>query len=97
MGVFFFICLSVFLIFCFLMTTIILLQEGKTLGLGASFGGDASNSMFGTSTADVLKSITAWMIGIFMFFSLFLSVWSSAAPKKPIEIHQTVKKDEATN
>ena len=90
MGVFFFICLSLFLFFCLLMTTIILLQEGKTLGLGASFGGDAGNSVFGTSTADVLKTITAWMIGVFMFFSLFLSVWSSAAPKKAVEAHQTV-------
>lgn len=58
------------------------MQESKTMGLGASFGGDSGESLFGTSTADILKKITAWMIGIFMFTCLFLSLWTSALSER---------------
>jgi len=91
MGILFYISLSLFLFLCFLMTTVILLQESKTMGLGASFGGDASSSLFGTSTADVLKTITAWMIAIFMTTSVFLSVWSSTESKAKTETVKTTQ------
>lgn len=90
MSVLFYIGLTLFLMICVLMTTIILLQESKTMGLGASFGGDASTSLFGTSTADVLKTITAWMIAIFMLMSLFLSTLSSVDFKPKVQVEQTV-------
>lgn len=81
MGYFFYISLMLFLLSCILLSLMILVQESKSMGLGASFGGDAGNSLFGTSTADVLKKATAWMIGVFMILSIVLSIWSSLESK----------------
>lgn len=46
--------------------------------MGASFGGDASESVFGTATADVLKRFTAWLAFLFLASCVVLSLWSSA-------------------
>jgi preprotein translocase subunit SecG len=62
------------------------------LGLGASFGGDNSDSLFGTSTAEVLKRFTAYVAGFFLVGALVLSLWSSAlgrvqeGPMPPVEV-----------
>ena len=57
----------------------VLIQESKSSGLGAAFGaGDAGQSMFGTSTADVLKKFTAWLAIIFMSSCVLLSFWTSS-------------------
>jgi preprotein translocase subunit SecG len=78
MSFLFYLFLFSFLILCFLMILVILAQESKSMGLGAAFGGDASNSLFGTSTADVLKKFTAYLIAIFMISCIILSLWSGA-------------------
>ena len=75
--VFYFI-LILFLILCSLLIFTILIQESKSMGLGASFGGDSGDSLFGTSTADVLKKFTAYLISIFMISCLVLSLWTSS-------------------
>jgi len=54
------------------------MQESKSLGLGASFGGDTGDSLFGTSTADVLKKFTAVLGAIFIISCIVLSLWSSS-------------------
>ena len=58
------------------------MQESKSTGLGASFGGDSSDSLFGTSTAEVLKKITGCFITAFMIMALFLSLWTSVIGRK---------------
>jgi len=78
MTAFFYIFLFLFLGLCALLCFVILIQESKSLGLGASFGGDAGDSLFGTSTAAVLKKFTAYLAGIFLVVCLILSLWSSA-------------------
>lgn len=78
MTVLFYFLLSLFLLLCVILCFSILIQEAKSLGLGASFGGDNSDSLFGTSTAEVLKKFTAYCAGIFLIVSLLLSFWSSA-------------------
>ena len=90
----FYLFLFLFLFLCVLLSFVILIQESKSLGLGASFGGDVSDSIFGTSTADVLKKFTAYLIAIFMASCLILSLWTSAKgrvhqPVMPTEIEQT--------
>ncbi|MFZ4099245.1 MAG: preprotein translocase subunit SecG [Chlamydiia bacterium] len=55
----------------------ILVQESKSSGLGASFGGDAGDSIFGTSTPDVLRKFTAWMAIVFVILCLMMSLWTS--------------------
>ena len=63
----------VFLLLCALLCLIILVQEGKGGGLGSSFGGDASESVFGSSTPDVLKKITAYFAIAFVASCIILS------------------------
>jgi preprotein translocase subunit SecG len=67
-----------FLFACFLLCSVILMQESQSMGLGASFGGDSGDSLFGTGTADVLKRFTAWLAVIFMAACIILSMWTSA-------------------
>jgi preprotein translocase subunit SecG len=87
MGVLFYISLVVFLVLTAILCLSILVQESKSMGLGASFGGDSGDSLFGTSTADVLKKFTAWLSVCFLVFCVFLSIWSeygSKTSKEPL-------------
>jgi preprotein translocase subunit SecG len=74
----YFVTIALFLLLCALLCFVILIQESKSTGLGASFGGDASDSIFGTSTADVLKKFTAWLALAFFISCVLLSLWTSA-------------------
>jgi preprotein translocase subunit SecG len=95
MGSFFyFAAITLFILLCVVLCFVILIQESKSSGLGASFGGSASDSIFGTSTADVLKSFTAWLAVAFFAACILLSLWTSAlgrskqvetSPQFPIE------------
>ena len=64
---------------------VILIQESKSSGLGASFGGDSSDSLFGTSTADVLKKFTGWLAVVFLASCVLLSLWTSAMGRAPVQ------------
>ncbi len=88
MNTFFYISLFLFLGLCLLLSFVILIQESKGMGLGASFGGDGGDSLFGTSTADVLKKFTAYLALIFMIASLILSIWSSSLGNVNIKVPQ---------
>lgn len=95
MTVLFYVFLFLFLFLCLLLSATILIQEAKSLGLGASFGGDSGDSLFGTSTAEVLKRFTAYLGGFFLMGCLILSLWGaslgrssspeSAAPIESVE------------
>lgn len=78
MSFFFYFAIALFLLLCTLLSFVILIQESKSSGLGASFGGDASDSLFGTSTADVLKTFTGWVAAIFLVSCLVLSLWTQS-------------------
>ncbi|MCH9630816.1 MAG: hypothetical protein S4CHLAM37_08220 [Chlamydiia bacterium] len=82
-----------FLLICGILSLVILLQESKSMGLGASFGGDSGDSLFGTSTADVLKKFTGYLAVIFMIICIVLSIWSTGTIKPnmslPTSIEQT--------
>lgn len=83
---FVFLCVGVGIV----LSLLILVQESKSLGLGASFGGDSSSSLFGSSTADVVKKMTGYLAVVFVAGILVITYWSHAlsrAPKaKEIEI-----------
>lgn len=64
------------MLLCAVLCFVILIQESKSSGLGASFGGDTNESVFGTSTADVLKKFTGWLSAIFLVSCVFLSLWT---------------------
>jgi preprotein translocase subunit SecG len=74
--------LLAFLVVCGLLCLLILMQESRSSGLGVTFGGEASEAMFGTATADILKKTTGWLIAIFMVASLFLSIWTSVLSRQ---------------
>lgn len=90
----FYLLIFLFLLLSALLCFVILIQEAKSLGLGASFGGDTSDSLFGTSTAEVLKKFTAYLSSAFLIGCLVLSLWSSSLGRKaqrgsyPVEIEQ---------
>ena len=92
MTIFYFISLVFFILLSFLLILVILMQESKTMGMGASFGGDAGESLFGTSTADVLKRFTAWLAAIFMAACILLSVWTAALGRSTVQHEVTVEK-----
>jgi len=75
--IFYFI-LFLFILLSIILTLVILVQESKSLGLGASFGGDAGESLFGTSTADVLKKFTAYLAVFFIVSCVVLSLWTAS-------------------
>lgn len=78
MTVLYYLLLSLFLLTCFILCVVILMQESKSSGLGASFGGDSGDSLFGTSTPDVVKKLTGWLALAFMVGCVLLSFWTGA-------------------
>ncbi len=58
-----------FLVICFLLIVIVLLQKGKGGGLGAAFGG-AGSSAFGTRTGDVFTWVTIVLTGLFLLLAV---------------------------
>jgi preprotein translocase subunit SecG len=85
MTVLFYLLLALFLFLCILLSFVVLIQQAKSLGLGASFGGDSGDSLFGTSTAEVLKKFTSTLATIFLVGCLILSLWSGALGRKSLE------------
>ena len=72
----FYLVIFLFILLCALLCLVVLVQESKSLGLGASFGGDPGDSLFGTSTADVLKKFTAYLGIVFIISCVVLSLWT---------------------
>ena len=85
MTILYFTLLFLLLLLCPLLCIIVLIQEAKSLGFGASFGGEGGDSLFGTSTPEILKKTTAWMGGIFMLLCVLLSFWTSALSRSKMQ------------
>lgn len=88
-----------FMMLCALLCFVILIQESKSTGLGASFGGEAGESLFGTSTADVLKKFTAWLAVAFFVSCIILSLWTNALGRanQNQNVPFTMERVESTN
>lgn len=76
MTVVYYLFLFLFLFLCGVLCIVILMQESKASGLGASFGGDSGDSLFGTSTPEILKTFTAYLSAIFLGLCIILSLWT---------------------
>jgi preprotein translocase subunit SecG len=86
------------LILCLLLCGVIMIQESKSSGLGASFGGESSDSLFGTATADVLKQFTGWLSAIFMVTCILLSFWTAnLARSKTSDTTETIIEEAQTH
>ncbi len=79
MTILYFFGIACFLIVAVLLCLLVLVQEGKGGGLGTTFGGgDASDSVFGTSTPQVLKTFTGYLAAVLLGSCLILSFWTSS-------------------
>jgi preprotein translocase subunit SecG len=66
--------LGINLLVCILLTLLVLMQKPRSEGLGAAFGGNFTDSIFGAQTSDVLTKGTIWLGGIFMTLTLILGL-----------------------
>ena len=57
-----------------LIILLVLMQRPKNEGLGAAFGGGATDQLFGAQTTNVLQTITRWLGGMFFALTLLLSI-----------------------
>ena len=87
MGFFYSFSIFLFLFLCVLLCSIVLIQEGKGGGLGASFGGgEGSDSLFGTSTPDIIKKATSWMAVLFVASCVILSLWTARMGRQQLPV-----------
>ena len=63
----------VFIVVCFLLIIVVLLQKGRGGGLGAAFGG-AGSSAFGTRTGDVFTWVTIVLTAVFLLLAIGATV-----------------------
>ena len=94
MGLIYYLALFLFLSVSAVLCLVVLMQESKSSGLGASFGGDSGSSVFGVATADVLKKFTGWLAMIFFAGCIILSLWTAAIPRAqqaraPVTVEQS--------
>lgn len=82
MTFFFYVVLTLFLFISALLSIVVLMQESKSMGLGALGGGDMGSSLFGTSTVDVVKKFTAYLAACFLTLAVCLSLWASVISDK---------------
>lgn len=90
MTVLYYLFLFLFLLTSVILCFVILIQESKSSGLGASFGGDSGESMFGTSTPEVLKKATAYMAVIFLAGCIVLSFWTSSLGRVSVKKQRSI-------
>ncbi len=95
MGILYYFVLVLFLLLCAVTIATILVQESKGGGLGASFGGDTGDSLFGTSTADVLKRFTGYLVVTFFVSCVVLSLWTESKGRQddgaPVQMEETIE------
>src|SRR3954447_19195064 len=65
---------GIFIFVALLMILVILMQRPKSEGLGAAFGGGATENIFGAQTTNVLTKITGWLAAIFFILTFVLSI-----------------------
>lgn len=66
--------LVVFFIVCIMMVLIILMQRPKQEGLGAAFGTNVTDQVFGARTTNVLQRGTVYLGSMFFILSLALAI-----------------------
>ena len=93
MIIIYYLAIFLFMLLCVLLCLVILVQESKSMGLGASFGGDPGDSLFGTSTATVLKKFTAYLAIVFVVSCVLLSIWSSSMGRQKVEVPITIESE----
>ncbi len=85
MGIIAGILIGILVLLCMLLVLIILMQKSKQeAGLGAAFGGAATEQLFGAGTTSVLTKATIWGTTIFFVITLVLAMYYSHVHKRSI-------------
>lgn len=83
MTALYYLTITLFILLSAFICLIVLIQENKSSGLGAAFGGaDAGSSLLGTSTNDFLKKTTTYMAIAFVSLCILLSFWTASLGSK---------------
>jgi preprotein translocase subunit SecG len=73
--------IGIYVIVCFLLIVVILLQQGKGGDIANAFGGGASQAVFGARAgATLLTKLTTGLAAAFVVLSLTLAVWGQRGP-----------------
>ena len=84
----------VFVLICFLLIGIILLQSSKTGGMGTAMGGNAMNTAFGGQGADkLLVRITSGLAFLFMFLAIIIGMMDNPASRLEVNSEPTLKRN----
>ncbi len=82
----------VYVLVCLFLVFVVLLQPGRGGGMGSSFGGGSSNTVFGASGAgNFLTRLTTASAATFMILSVLLAYMSSGSDKS-LEMASTAAK-----
>ena len=77
----YFLLVGVYVLVCFLLIVVILLQQGKGGDIANAFGGGSSQAVFGARAgATLLTKLTAGLAAAFIVLSLTLAVWGQRGP-----------------
>jgi preprotein translocase subunit SecG len=87
--------LIIHVIVCVLLLLIVLMQRPRSEGLGTAFGSAVTDTLFGSSTGNVLTKITTWLGIIFFATTLSLAYLYSHQRTKGTGIAEEIKKEEA--
>ena len=92
--------LTIHIIACILLVLIILMQRPRNEGLGTTFGGGVTDTLFGSGAGNVLTKITTWLALIFFATTISLA-WinshrESGKSLKSHLIETTVPADDST-
>ena len=72
---------GLYVIVCFLLIVVILLQQGKGGDIANAFGGGSSQAVFGARAgATLLTKLTTGLAAAFVVLSLTLAVWGQRGP-----------------
>jgi preprotein translocase subunit SecG len=87
--------LVIYVLNCFFMGLVILMQRSKQEGLGAAFGGGFTESIWGAQTSQVLVKATVIAAALFFFLSITLARLYSlreATPAPTSSVQQELEK-----
>jgi len=73
-GILIGILMTIHVIVCILLLLIVLMQRPRSEGLGTAFGASVTDTLFGSSTGNVLTKITTWL-GTIVFLTTITLGW----------------------
>ena len=80
--------IAVHAVVCIMLIAVILLQAGRGGGLSETFGGDSSQTIFGTKVSTFLTRATVVVASLFLVTSLLLGIMTSRRGKSLVELQK---------